>query len=183
MQRRENASGAPAQRGETLAQIKEYATAAQPQPERRDIGTTPNGQAPGPALESKQETPAMSLPASDPPERRRVVIANVTPQVDGGRYAVKRVIGDIGQASEVVRSKQCRRSGKVFVVKFDLCVKQFRQNSCASAGEAPLNLRNYLLGWILSVACEVPQRLQRLLFCLSPAPEGEDRQDEHQYRG
>ena len=33
----------------------------------------------------------MSLPASDPPERRRVVIANVTPQVDGGRYAVKRV--------------------------------------------------------------------------------------------
>ena len=37
----------------------------------------------------------MSLPASDPPERRRVVIANVTPQVDGGRYAVKRVIGDM----------------------------------------------------------------------------------------
>jgi starch synthase (maltosyl-transferring) len=36
----------------------------------------------------------MSLPASDPPERRRVVIANVTPQVDGGRYAVKRVVGD-----------------------------------------------------------------------------------------
>ena len=36
----------------------------------------------------------MSLPASDPPERRRVIIANVTPQVDGGRYAVKRVIGD-----------------------------------------------------------------------------------------
>jgi starch synthase (maltosyl-transferring) len=36
----------------------------------------------------------MSLPASDPPERRRVIIANVTPQVDGGRYAVKRVVGD-----------------------------------------------------------------------------------------
>jgi starch synthase (maltosyl-transferring) len=36
----------------------------------------------------------MPLPASDPPERRRVVIANVTPQVDGGLYAVKRVVGD-----------------------------------------------------------------------------------------
>ena len=36
----------------------------------------------------------MSLPASDPPERRRVIIDNVTPQVDGGRYAVKRVVGD-----------------------------------------------------------------------------------------
>ena len=36
----------------------------------------------------------MPLPASDPPERRRVIIGNVTPQVDGGRYAVKRVVGD-----------------------------------------------------------------------------------------
>src|SRR6185503_20248756 len=88
------ASGAPQQRVGTAAHIKEYATVPQPQAERGDIGTTPDSKVPAAALESKQETPAMSLPASDPPERRRVVIANVTPQVDGGRYAVKRVIGD-----------------------------------------------------------------------------------------
>ena len=36
----------------------------------------------------------MRLPASDPPERRRVVIENVKPEVDCGRFAAKRVVGD-----------------------------------------------------------------------------------------
>src|SRR5688572_15147623 len=94
MQRRENASSASTRTAGTSAQIQEYASPALEQPKRPDISKSPNGKVGNTAIESKQETPAMSLPASDPPERRRVVIENVTPQVDGGRYAVKRVAGD-----------------------------------------------------------------------------------------
>src|SRR5688572_19552556 len=94
MQKREDALSAPGQQaGATSARLKGYASTAQPQLQS-DIGKAPKRKLANAALESKQETPAMSLPASDPPERRRVIIANVTPQIDGGRYAVKRVVGD-----------------------------------------------------------------------------------------
>jgi len=42
-----------------------------------------------------QETAVMALPSGDPVERRRVVIENVQPEVDNGRFAVKRIVGDL----------------------------------------------------------------------------------------
>src|SRR4051794_20980769 len=62
---------------------------ARPRPRTRQA-TAKTAKAPS----SQPQERLMPLPTGDPAERRRIVIENVSPEVDCGRFLVKRIVGD-----------------------------------------------------------------------------------------
>jgi starch synthase (maltosyl-transferring) len=71
-----------------------------------------------------------ALPA---PDRRRVIIENVQPEVDGGRFAVKRTVGD-----------RVRVEADVFADGHDelACLLQYKRHDESAWHEAPMTLIN-----------------------------------------
>ena len=122
----------------TVADDKKRAT-AEPAPD--SIKTATAGPAPHSAVAplAGQSEPAVAVPVLSPPEpapepgatdgRKRVIIEGVTPEIEGGRFPVKRTVGDV----VVVEAD-------VFTDGHDSlsCVLQYRRAGEAGWREAPM---------------------------------------------